>query len=94
MAQTTRAARRPPSDGSTDAVRVVIPPAELHERLVRLGGEAGRKRGRPWRERLQRGLREPRGRRSLVHLAIVAVPLVLSLIFLLLGLPGDPSLGW
>ena len=94
MAQTTRAARRPPSDASTDAVRVVVPPAELHERLVRLGGDAAPKTRQPWRDRLQRVLREPRGRRSLAHLAIVAVPLVLSLILLLLGLPGDASLGW
>jgi hypothetical protein len=94
MGQTTRAARRPPSDAPSDAVRVVVPPAELHERLVRLGGEAAPKSGQPWRERLRRMLREPRGRRSLAHLAVVALPLVLSLILLLLGLPGDASLGW
>jgi hypothetical protein len=39
-------------------------------------------------------LREPRGRRSLAHLAIVAVPLVVTLVLLLLGIPGEASLGW
>jgi hypothetical protein len=75
-------------------VRVVVPPAELHERLVRLGGDAAHGSGLPWRERLRRVLREPRGRRSLAHLAIVAVPLVVTLVLLLLGIPGEASLGW
>ena len=94
MAQTTKAARRIPPKGSSDTVRVVVPPAELHERLVRLGGDAAHRRRQPLRERLQRVLREPRGRRSLVHLAIVAVPLVVTLVLLLLGIPGEASLGW
>lgn len=75
-------------------MRVVVPPAELHERLVRLGGDAAHRRRQPLRERLQRVLREPRGRRSLAHLAIVAVPLVVTLVLLLLGIPGEASLGW
>jgi len=94
MVGTTRPTRRAPSKGSSDAVRVVVPPAELHERLVRLGGAEAHRSGRPWRERFQRVLREPRGRRSLAHLAVVALPLVVSLVLLLLGLPGDASLGW
>ena len=75
-------------------MRVVVPPAELHERLVRLGGDAERSSRQPLRERLQRMLREPRGRRSLAHLAIVAVPVVVTLVLLLLGIPGEASLGW
>jgi hypothetical protein len=94
MAGTTRPSRRATPKGSSDPVRVVVPPGELHERLVRLGGEARPASGPPWRERLRLALREPLGRRSLVHLIVVALPLVVSLILLLLGLPGDSSLGW
>jgi hypothetical protein len=62
--------------------------------LVRLGGDAAPKRGQPLRERFQRVLREPRGRRALAHLALVALPLVVTLVLLLLGVPGEASLGW
>ena len=94
MVGTTRPSRRATFKGSGDPVRVVVPPGELHERLVRIGGKAAPPSGPPWRERLRLAMREPRGRRSLVHLTVVALPLVVALILLLLGLPGDSTLGW
>ena len=94
MFGTTERNRRSTSEESSHPVRVVIPPRVLHARLQRLAGAAAPASRLTRRERFLLRVREPRGQRSIAILAVATLPLMVSLVLLLLGVPGDASLSW